>query len=107
MAAAEISAVATEEISAVAAAGISAVATAEMSSVAEEDVFRCSKWVAMARYGLPMGGKESYGLQEAFGTPPRAQNGHKNSKSGKSGKSSCLGSRAGVIEYSGSTPPLR
>ena len=27
---------------------------------------RWSKWVAVARHGLPMGGNESYGLQEAF-----------------------------------------
>ncbi len=34
----------------------------------------CPKWVAMARQGLPMGGNESRRLQEAFKTPPGAQN---------------------------------
>ena len=54
------------------------------------EVFRWLKWVAVGRYGLSMGGNESYGLWEAFGTPPRAQNGHQKSKNpenlGKSGK---------------------
>ena len=87
--------VATAEISAVVTAEISAVATAEMSSVAQEDVFRCSKWVAMARYGLSMGGNESYGFWEAFGTPPGPPGGHKKIKNpGKPRKSEFPGSAA-------------
>ena len=65
------------------------------------EVFRCLKWVVVARYGLSMGGNESYGFWEAFGTPPGSQNGEQNSKNlenpGNSGKSGCLGSHAGVI----------
>ena len=34
----------------------------------------------MARHGLPMGGNESYGLQEAFGTPPGPLGGHEKIK---------------------------
>ena len=44
------------------------------------EVFRCPKWVAVARYGLSMGGNESYGFWEAFGTPPGPPGGHKKIK---------------------------
>ena len=45
---------------------------------ATEGMFRYLKWVAMALYGLSMGGNESCSFQGAFGTPPRVQNGHQN-----------------------------
>ena len=44
------------------------------------EVFRCPKWVAVARYGLSMGGNESHGFWEAFGTPPGPPGGHENLK---------------------------
>jgi len=43
-------------------------------------VFQCPKWVAVARYRLSMGGNESYGCWEAFGTPPEPPGGHKKFK---------------------------
>ena len=41
---------------------------------------RCPKWVAMGRHGVVMGGNESYGFWEAFGTPPGPPGDHKKNK---------------------------
>ena len=71
------------------------------------EVFRWLKWVAVGRYGLSMGGNESYGFWEAFGTPPGPQNGKKIEKSRKSGgkkrkirkkRTGCLGNCGFVIK---------
>ena len=48
--------------------------------ISRDSVVLGPKWVAMARYGLPMGGNESYGFWEASGAPPGPLGGHKKLK---------------------------